>query len=67
MDHIADIPMFATETAIIEMAIKSEIIVRMMMDGGGADISIRLEESDLGSEVEMNDILKLERKTRDEE
>jgi hypothetical protein len=59
--------MFATETAIIEMAIKSEIIVRMMMDGGGADISIRLEESDLGSEVEMNDILKLERKTRDEE
>jgi len=48
------------------MAIKNEIIVRMMMDRGGADFWIGLEESDLEleSEVEMNVILKLERKTR---
>jgi len=62
---VHDIPILITESAIIVMAIKNEIIVRMMMDGGGADIWIRLEEADLESEVlEVSLIFKLERKKR---
>ena len=62
MDHIDDILILTTESAIIGMAIKREIIVRNTMDGGGADILIGLEESDLELVVEMNVISKFERK-----
>lgn len=41
------------------MAFKSEIIVRMMVDEGGGDILIRLEEADLEWEVEMNVIFQV--------
>jgi hypothetical protein len=59
LSQIDSIPKLTTESAIIGMAIKSEISVRMMMDGGGADILVGLEEGDLESGVEVNAIIQV--------
>jgi hypothetical protein len=41
------------------MAIRSEVIVRMMIDRGGAEILVGSEEAGLGSDVEMNAIIQV--------
>ena len=55
LSQIDSIPKLTTESAI-----KSEITVRMVIDGGGADILVRLaEDAGLKSGVEVNAIFKL--------